>query len=125
MNRRVLLLAGLSLLAGCATTPPAVATSARSVHPELEPVYAAIAGREALKIEVASNGCTKKEDFAFHVERRGEAVTLAFGRRRLDPCRSSALGKVELSFTWAELGLGGHAQVFLLNPLAPSNGSGP
>jgi hypothetical protein len=91
---------------------------------ELEPLYAAAAGREALTIRVGSNGCTRKEDFAFHVERRGSVVTLAFARKRIDNCKSLALGSAELSFTWAELGLPPRAMVFLLNPLAAWTGPG-
>lgn len=126
MNRRLLLIAGLALLSGCATAaPPPVLTAAdNSTHPELEAVYSAIAGRDALVIQVASNGCTKKADFAFYVERKGQAVTLSFARKRLDQCRSFAMGKTELSFTWAELGLDARAPVFLMNPLAAWTGPG-
>ena len=123
MNRRVVLLAGLGLLSGCATAPAVVAPSA-ATHPELEALYAAVAGRDALAIQVASNGCTAKPDFAFYVERAGEATTLSFARKRLDPCRSFAMGKTELSFTWAELGLDPRRPVVLLNPLAAWTGPG-
>jgi hypothetical protein len=119
MNRRLLLFAGLALLAGCATAPPAVLTTAQPTHPELEAVYSALAGREALTLEVISGGCTEKADFTFYVERNGEAVTLSFARKRLDPCRSLVAAKKEISFTWAELGLEPHQPVFLLNPLTP------
>ena len=70
----------------------------------------------------SSNGCTAKADFAFYVERRGEAVTLAFGRKRVDTCKSFAMGKTDLSFTWAELGLAPRTPVFLLNPLTAWTG---
>ena len=99
-------------------------TEIEAAHPELEALYAARAGREALVIEVASNGCTAKPDFAFYVERAGEAATLSFARKRLDPCRSFAMGKAEFSFTWAELGLDPRRPVFLLNPLAAWTGPG-
>lgn len=116
MNRRVFVLAALAL-AGCATTPPRILAPQSAALAELEPLYRADAAREGLTIRVASNGCTAKADFAFYVERKGEAVTLAFGRRRLDPCRSFARGHVDLSFTWRELGLERRSPVFLLNPL--------
>jgi len=122
MNRRLLLIAGLGLLAGCATSNGALLTAA--VHPELEAVYAAHAGREAVTIAVASNGCTKKEDFVFYVERRPHEATVSFARKRLDPCRSFAMGKTELRFTWDELGLTPERPVFLLNPLAAWTGPG-
>ena len=75
-------------------------------------------------ISVSSNGCTAKADFAFHVARSGEATTLAFGRKRLDTCKSFAMGKTDLSFTWAELGVAPRTPVVLLNPLAAWTGPG-
>jgi hypothetical protein len=116
MDRRLFLLAALSL-AGCATIPPQVAPADVALQ-ELEPLYAAVAGREALAIRVASGGCTAKADFTFYVERRRGAATLAFARRRLDTCRAVAAGRVDLAFPWAELGLRPAEPVFLLNPLA-------
>jgi hypothetical protein len=91
-------------------------------HLGIEPLYAADAGRDAITIRVLSNGCTAKGDFAFFVERKGEAVTLAFGRKRLDTCRSFAMGHTDLTFTWAELGLAPRTPVFLLNPLTAWTG---
>jgi hypothetical protein len=125
MNRRILMLAGLALLGGCASTrPPPVLAPAGSPLAELEPLYAAQAGRDALVIQVSSNGCTTKADFAFYVDRKGGAVTLAFGRTRLDTCQSFAMGKTELSFSWTELGLAPRTPVFLLNPLVAWTGPG-
>jgi hypothetical protein len=122
MRRRVFLLAVLAL-AGCASAPaPGVAPG--TPLGELEPVYRAEAGREALTISVASNGCTAKADFAFSLERRGGELALAFARKRVDPCRSFAIGRTDLVFTWAELGVPARAQVFLLNPLAAWTGPG-
>jgi hypothetical protein len=124
MNRRLFVLATLAL-GGCATVaaPPVVAPGPRTFG-ELEPLYAAQAGREALTIKVASNGCTAKPDFAFYVERRGEEVVLAFGRRHVDACKSFAMGRTELVFTWEELGLSPRTPVFLLNPVAAWTGPG-
>lgn len=130
MNRRVMLLAGLGLLTGCATapevlvTPSATAPPTTATHPELESLYSAVAGRDALTIQVASNGCTRKDDFAFYVDRKGLAPTVSFARKRLDQCRSFAMGKTELRFTWAELGLEPRATVFLLNPVTAWTGPG-
>jgi hypothetical protein len=115
MDRRVLLFTALAL-AGCATAP-ARPLPPGPPFPELEALYSADAGRDGVTIRVSSNGCTAKADFAFHVERRGPAVTLAFARKRLDACKSFAMGRTELSFSWAELGLEPRTQVFLLNPL--------
>ena len=120
MNRRLFVLAALSL-GGCATAGPAMAPAASTLQ-ELEPLYAADAGRDAITIRVSSNGCTAKADFTFFVERKGDAVTLAFGRKRIDTCKSFAMGHADLTFTWAELGVAPRTPVFLLNPLAAWTG---
>jgi len=120
-----MILAGAALLlAGCATRAPTVVTPTGDTFGELEPLYSASAGREALTIRVSSNGCTRKEDFAFYLESRGEARTLAFGRKRLDQCKSFAMGHADLSFTWSELGVPPNTPVFLLNPMVPWTGPG-
>ncbi len=122
VDRRAFILAALAA-AGCATATPRV-TPAASGLAELEPLYRADAGRDTLTLCVGSNGCTSKADFTFYVERRGGAVSLAFARRRVDGCRSSAMGRTELVFTWAELGLKPAGQVFLLNPVSARSGRG-
>ena len=118
MNRRFLLLAGLVLLGGCATVPPPILAPAGAPFEELEPLIAARAGPEALTITVSSHGCTQKEDFAVFLERKGSAIQLAFGRKKIDVCRA-APRPVDLTFTWAELGVAAPEPVFLLNPLKP------
>jgi hypothetical protein len=123
MHRRVFLFAALAL-AGCATAAPPILAPAGAGLAELEPLYRADARREGLVISVASNGCTAKADFAFYVERKGDAVTLAFGRKRVDTCRSFAMGRTDLSFTWDELGVAPRTPVFLLNPLLAWTGPG-
>lgn len=124
MHRRFVILAGLALLGGCAASAPPIVAPAGSSLGELEPLYSANAGRDALTIRVASNGCTKKEDFAFFVERKGQAVTLAFGRKKLDPCRSFAMGHADLTFTYAELGVEDRTPLFVLNPFTAWTGPG-
>lgn len=115
MNRRLFVLAALAL-GGCASLrgPPAAAPGPLA---ELEPLYAAQAGEDALVITVASHGCTAKADLTFYVERRAGAVTLAFARKHVETCRAPRPGAAELAFTWVELGLDPRTPVFLLNPL--------
>lgn len=121
MNRRLFVLTALAVC-GCATTPAALLPPPDGPLPELEPLYGAVAGREALTIRVGSNGCTAKADFTFYVERRGPTPTLAFARKRVDTCRSFAMGSTQLVFSWAELGLDGRRPVVLLNPLTAWTG---
>ncbi|MFL5296341.1 MAG: hypothetical protein ACJ798_08165 [Phenylobacterium sp.] len=122
MNRRLFLLASLAL-GGCATVGVTPAGSPAPLA-ELEPLYSAVAGREALTIRVASNGCTAKPDFTFFLERRAGTVALAFARKHVDACKSFAMGQAELAFTWAELGVDPKGAVFVLNPLAAWTGPG-
>jgi hypothetical protein len=121
MNRRSVLLSAFAL-AGCASVGTQVAPAAPLA--ELEPVYAAVAGREGLTIQVASNGCTAKADFAAYVERKENMMTVSFGRKRIDTCKSFAMGKTQLSFSWAELGVEARTPLFLLNPLVAWTGPG-
>ncbi|MBS0331721.1 MAG: hypothetical protein JSS35_03050 [Proteobacteria bacterium] len=126
MDRRVFVLAALAL-GGCATAggPPGRVARVAGPLQELEPLYAASAGREALRLTVGSNGCTAKADFTFYAEKRGDAVGLAFARRHVDPCKSLVQGKAEIAFTWEELGVAPSASVFLLNPIAAWTGPAP
>jgi len=121
MNRRGLLICmGALALTGCASQPPLPQPSPGKpgADPsELEALYAVTPGREGLTVRVASSGCTRKEDFAFYVERKGLVPTLAFGRKRLDTCRSFAAAQAELMFSWSELGLAPNGDFALLNPL--------
>jgi len=133
VNRRLFLLASLAL-GGCATAgaPPAGPPTQQGVTPagppaplaELEPLYSARAGREGLTIQVGSNGCTAKADFAFYIQRSGASASVAFARKRVDTCKSFAQGRVEFAFSWAELGLEPRGGVFVLNPLTAWTGPG-
>jgi hypothetical protein len=124
MRRRLFLAASLILLCGCATMDGPQVTPAQAPLAELESLYSVDAGRAALTVRVGSNGCTKKEDFAFYVERKGDDVTLALARKRLDPCRSFVMGRAELTFSYAELGLDSRTRIFVLNPVVAWTGPG-
>ena len=120
MNRRLFLLASLAL-GGCATVGVAPAGPPAPLA-ELEPLYSAVAGRDGLTVQVGSNGCTAKADFAFYVQRRAGTAAVAFARKHVDACKSFARGRAEIAFTWAELDLEPAAPVFVLNPLAAWTG---
>lgn len=122
MNRRAVLIAGVLLLGGCVT--PRAAAPVGAGFELLEPLYSASAGRDGLAIRVASNGCTKKEDFAVYVESTPAGPRVAFGRKRPDRCRTFAQGQIELMFSWSELGLDGRTPAFVANPLVPWTGPG-
>jgi hypothetical protein len=125
MNRRLfLILAAGATLAACTAGPTRMVPPPGAGFEELEPLYAVSAGREALTISVSSSGCTRKEDFAFFVERRSGAVSLSFGRRRLDTCQSFAMGRTDLTFSYAELGVAPNSRFFVMNPLAAWTGPG-
>jgi hypothetical protein len=119
MTRRRLMLGFAALaLAGCAGTTRAV-VAAPGPEGELEALDGVRAEREGIVIRAASNGCTVKADFAFYVERRRTATTIAFARRRLDRCRPLLpVPPVELAFRWQELGLDRSGPPLLvLNPI--------
>lgn len=115
MNRRLLLIAGALLLSGCATR--AVYSSPDAGMVELEPLLSASVASETLSIRVVSTGCTTKERFAWFVERGGGRYAVAFGRRTLDACRAAPT-PVDLTWTFAELGLPKGAAVSIVNPLS-------
>ena len=112
MNRRALLLA---LTASVLAAP--VLAQDEPAPAELEPVHKIIADKRGLTIRVTTRGCTKKADFAHFTEPRGQTVTIAFARKRLDRCGQRA-GQLDILFSYAELGLTKDQPVMVLNPLA-------
>jgi hypothetical protein len=134
------LMAGLAALAGGAAraqTPPPPATAPASPPspttpppvkpaptgpvappPELEPLNAVVATRKGLTLRLPAHDCAKKADFAWYIERRGDVTTVAFARKRLNPCRRPRGASLEIAFTYAEMGLDPAAPLVVLNPLA-------
>ena len=120
MDRRGFILAAVAL-GGCATVGrPPVGLSPPLA--ELEPIYGMQTGRDGLTIRVRSGGCAAKEDFAFYVERRGQTVAVAFGRKHVEACKADPQ-PAELVFTWQELGLAPRTPVVMLNPIAAPAGT--
>jgi hypothetical protein len=118
LDRRRLLAAGLLLaLSGCATRGGVTLIGGESGETaELETLKAVTAGAEGLTLRVASNGCTRKEDFAFYVDQAATPPTVAFARKRVDGCHA-APGEVVLSFSYQELGVAGQGRLAVLNPV--------
>ena len=112
MDRRTLLLA----LAASAFAAPVLAQDGPAPA-ELEAVHKVIADQRGLTIRVTTRGCTKKADFAHFTEPRGQTVTIAFARKRLDRCGQRA-GQLDILFSYEELGLSPGQPVVVLNPLA-------
>jgi hypothetical protein len=115
MNRRHLLIAGSLLLSGCVTK--AVYSSPDAGMVELEPLLSASVAEGSLTIRVKSNGCTAREDFAWFVERKANRYAVAFGRKKIDACKAVAR-PLDLTWTFAELGLPKGAAVAVVNPLS-------
>jgi hypothetical protein len=119
--RRTFVAAVAVMLAGAAFADGATGQvlSAGEAEPpssELEPIHAVIAGPRGLTVRVTSHGCTTKADFAHYTEPRGEAVTVAFARRRLDRCGGVAR-EAEILFSYEELGLARGQPSVVLNPI--------
>lgn len=116
------LLAGL-LLSGCASAPrprpPRLLPAGAAVLPELETLLAVRAEAGGLALVLNTNGCLRKEDLRFYVERGRGVASIAFARRRLEPCKAAAPVAGEAWFAWDELGLAGEPAVRVLNPLEP------
>lgn len=117
-DRRVLILAGLSMLAGCATSPVRLAPPDHALL-ELEPVYAVRSDVFGLTVQVGTSGCTRRQDFRTFLERQGGTARLAIGRLRLDRCGHPARARIR--FSYGELGVRPGEPVVLLNP----SGAGP
>jgi hypothetical protein len=111
MDRRAFLLAvTISVLA-----PPVLAQD-EPAPAELEAVHKVVADKRGLTIRVTTRGCTRKADFAHFTEPKGQTVTIAFARKRLDRCGQRA-GQLDILFSYAELGLAPGEPVMVLNPL--------
>lgn len=115
MTRRHALLAALFLVSACATK--AVYSSPDAGMVELEPLLGAEVRADTLVIRVTSTGCTAKADIAWFVEKAGNRAAVAFGRKKLDACKT-APQPMEIAFSYAELGLKPGQAVAIVNPLA-------
>jgi hypothetical protein len=112
MASHTLLAALLAALTGHAQAAPAQPVLKK---PRLEAVYSFTVTRAGVIVVVASNGCTRKEDFAARTSGPGRNAVIGFYRKRLDMCRSFAPGHAELRYGYGELALSPNANLKLLN----------
>lgn len=128
MRALALILAAPLMLGGCViyasdsgettTVRTASATSVELEPRELESVHGVRFERDQAVVRVTSNGCTEKSDFSVQIVDGGDmAGEMALVRDEPDPCRALIAEGVELSWTYAELGLERGAALVLANPL--------
>jgi hypothetical protein len=115
-TRRTALVTGMALLATACATRPELSLSDEA-WPGLETLPAVTAGREGLTVRVASKGCATRADFVFRVDRSNGRAVVAFARRRLETCRIGEAGFVDLTFSYAELGLRRGERIVVANPV--------
>lgn len=84
---------------------------------ELEPVYGVMLEKGELVVRVASNGCTKAEDFKVEANRRDSGAVISLTRERPDLCRALAPDGQEVRFDLDGLGVRRTDKVRLRNPL--------
>ncbi|MFN3816940.1 hypothetical protein [Brevundimonas sp.] len=123
-----LLLAAPLMLGGCViyasdsgettTVRTASAASVELAPRELESVHGVRFERDQALVRVTSNGCTDKSDFSVEIVDGGAmAGEMTLVRNEPDHCRALIAEGVELSWTYAELGLERGAALVLANPL--------
>lgn len=92
-----------------------VQMSNKEVSPA-EAVRGARVENGALIVRVDSNGCTQASDFELAVS-DGAPATVTLRRTKEDLCRALVRDGIEVSWTYADLGLEPGATVQVLNPL--------
>ncbi len=109
--------AGL-MLGGCVIVDADVRESEWDRAGRSERLYGAEVGVRSPDVTITaySGGCTRKEHFAPHVDKRGEdRFDLRFRRVTDDHCKALVPDGVKLTWSFAELGLPPGAQVTVVN----------
>ena len=128
MRALPVLLAAPLMLGGCViyasdsgettTVRTAPAASVELESRELEGVHGVRFERGQAVVRVTSNGCTGKSDFRVEImDGAAMAGEMTLVRTEPDHCRALVAEGVELSWTYAELGLERGAALVLANPL--------
>lgn len=92
-------------------------SATRSASEGLEPLQAVRVDRDDLVIRVASNGCTRSDDFAVESQRRDGLTAFTFTRKRPDMCRALIAEGVELRYPLETFGVERGGQIRVRNPL--------
>lgn len=97
--------AGASLLGGCLYIR-AEGDFVDAHHTARPMVYgAAVTAGDEVRLTVASNGCTQKSDFDVDVDRDDGRYEVHVHRKGRDDCRAFLPEGVELTWSFAELGV--------------------
>lgn len=111
-------LAAIALLGGCIIVDADEGDISASVTDDsrVGTVFAAAVHQNRVSFRVTSNGCTDKTYFDTDVdERSGDRFIVSIDRTKRDMCRAFLPEGVELSYSFAELGLPDGADVTILN----------
>lgn len=113
-------LAATALLGGCiiVDADEGDITTGFSHDGDLGTVYGATVFNDRVTFRVTSNGCTNESYFDTDVDSRsGNRFAVSIDRTRADNCRARLPEGVEVSYSFAELGLPDGADVTVLNPV--------
>jgi len=84
---------------------------------DLETIYGVALEKGELVVRVASNGCTKAEDFKVEANRRDSGAVITLTRERPDLCRALAPEGKEVRFDLDGLGVQSTDKIRVRNPL--------
>ncbi|MGZ8364626.1 MAG: hypothetical protein ACXWVJ_06465 [Caulobacteraceae bacterium] len=112
----------LSLVAAASLLAPGamaqgVAPGQYAFHPVAEALYGVSIRPRGVTIVVASNGCTRKDDFRAEVRRGHGRPAILFRRMEPDNCRSFAAGDARFTYSWRELGVRPNPRIGVLNEI--------
>lgn len=113
-------LAAATLLGGCiiVDADEGDISAAFADENNLGTVYGAAVHHDQVIFRVTSNGCTDESSFSTEISSRGgDRYTVSIDRKRADLCRALVPDGVEVSYSFAELGLPDGADVTVLNPI--------
>ena len=90
--------------------------------PPVEPIYAASLDKAGLTVVMASHGCTRKSDLTVAVAKNPPHPLVLIARKHPDTCQSGGTGRVEVMWSFGELGLDPRQPLSIANPLVGDPG---